>query len=117
MRLIDADALIEVLRDKYLNECFLTDAGGVIQLLKDTPTIKDNELIAGVISDDYVERYIAEYKELNKRINKLNDYISHYKKDIKAIEVYLYEKQLEHMIAYRNVLELRASLDGISLTT
>jgi hypothetical protein len=117
MRLIDADALIEVLRDKYISECFLTDAGGVIQLLKDTPTIEDNDLIAGMISDDYVERYIAEYKELNKRINKLNDYISHYKKDIKAIEVYLYEKQLEHMIAYRNVLELRASLDGISLTT
>jgi hypothetical protein len=117
MRLIDADALIEILSDKDISECFLTDAGGVIQLLKDTPTIKDNELIAGIISDDYVERYIAEYRELNKRIYKLNDYVSHYKKDIKVIEVYLYERQLEAMVAYRNVLELRASLGGISLTT
>ena len=116
MRLIDADALIEVLSDKDIQECFLTNAGGVIQLLRDTPTIEDNELIAGIISDDYIERLKAEYKELNKRINKLTEYVTHYKKDIKAIEVYLYEAQLEHMIAYRNVLELRASLDDISLT-
>ena len=73
------------------------------------------ETIEGMLSDDYIERLKAEYKQLTTRINKLKKYISHYKPKVRAIELYLLEKQLNYMIEYRNVLELRASLDIIDL--
>ena len=73
------------------------------------------ETIEGMLSEDYIERLRAEYKQLTIRINKLTKYINHYKPKIKTIELYLLEKQLKAMISYRNVIELRASLDSIEL--
>ncbi len=118
MRLIDADALIEVLKDKYLSDCFLTDAGGVIQLLKDTPTIEGNELIAGMISDDYKERFIAEYKQVSIRVKRLEKILDDFYKEnlsFKLTDVELLKRQARTMYEYIDILELRAKREGIEL--
>jgi hypothetical protein len=119
MRLIDADALIEVLSNKDLKECFLTNASGVIQLLKDTPTIEDNDLIAGMISDDYKERFKAEYKQLIIRMNRLEDIINKIEYDCAEFKptcsLILLKRQYSTMISYASILEDRAGYEGINL--
>ena len=113
MRLIDADAIIEVLSDKDLKECFLTNASGVIQLLKDTPTIEDNDLIAGMISNDYKERFKAEYKQLIIRLDKLYNYMN--KNEISTEEIRPLWEQARAMIVYKRCLKERAKILKIKL--
>ena len=74
------------------------------------------ETIDEMLSDDYIDRFKAEYKQLVIRIDNLNDYIKHYKSYVKEIELYLMGKQLNAMIEYRNILELRAAIDKIDLS-
>lgn len=64
---------------------------------------------------DYEKNFIAEYNQLVKRLTDIKYNISHCKAGTNKINLYLYEKQLEAMIAYRNVLELRADVDNIKL--
>ena len=70
-------------------------------------------------SDDYKERFVAEYAQLKIRYNKLYAVLEKYaadKLDFKPtcpIEI-LYE-QLDHMEAYLNVLEIRAKYEDIEL--
>ena len=72
-----------------------------------------------MISDDYKERFVAEYAQLKIRYNKLYAVLEKYaadKLDFKPtcpIEI-LYE-QLDHMEAYLNVLETRAKYENIQL--
>ena len=70
-----------------------------------------------MISDDYKERFVAEYVQLKIRYKKLYAVLEKYaadKLDFKPtcpIEI-LYE-QLDHMEAYLSVLETRAKYEGI----
>ena len=70
-------------------------------------------------SDDYKERFVAEYVQLKIRYKKLYAVLEKYaadKLDFKPtcpIEI-LYE-QLDHMEAYLSVLETRAKYEGIEL--
>lgn len=70
-------------------------------------------------SDDYKERFVAEYAQLKIRYDKLYTVLEKYaadKLDFKPtcpIEI-LYE-QLDHMEAYLSVLETRAKYEGIEL--
>lgn len=70
-------------------------------------------------SDDYKERFVAEYAQLKIRYNKLYAVLEKYaadKLDFKPtcpIEI-LYE-QLDHMEAYLGVLENRAKYEDIEL--
>ena len=73
------------------------------------------ETIDGMLSENVNERFKAEYQQLNIRITRLKKYIAHYKPKIKLIDLYILEEQLKAMIEYRNALELRASLEEISL--
>lgn len=73
------------------------------------------DTIADMISDSYVDRYRAEYKQLCIRIDKLVEYLKHYNVNNSCIEVELKAQQLQYMIAYKNVLELRAAIDKIDL--
>ena len=61
------------------------------------------------------ENIKAEHKQLSIRVDALNNYINHYKPELKAIDLFLLEKQLKAMIEYRNTLELRASMQNIEL--
>lgn len=69
------------------------------------------DTIADMLSDSYVDRYRAEYKQLCIRIDKLIEYLKHYNVNYSCIEV----QQLQYMTAYKNVLELRAAIDKIDL--
>ena len=79
--------------------------------------LKDTVEMMG--SDDYKERFVAEYAQLKIRYKKLYAVLEKYaadKLDFKPtcpIEI-LYE-QLDHMEAYLNVLETRAKYEGIEL--
>lgn len=74
-----------------------------------------------MISDDYKERFVAEYAQLKIRYKKLYAVLEKYaadKLDFKPtcpIEI-LYE-QLDHMEAYLNVLKTRAEYEDIELPT
>ena len=79
--------------------------------------LKDTVAMMG--SDDYKERFVAEYVQLKIRYKKLYAVLEKYaadKLDFKPtcpIEI-LYE-QLDHMEAYLNVLEARAKYENIQL--
>ena len=79
--------------------------------------LKDTVEMMG--SDDYKERFVAEYAQLKIRYKKLYAVLEKYaadKLDFKPtcpIEI-LYE-QLDHMEAYLRVLETRAKYEGIEL--
>lgn len=77
------------------------------------------DTIDGMLSDDYKERYIAEYRQLDIRINKLNAILEqeHKKKlDFKLntpIEMLLDQRYA--MLKYRQILRARAKYEGINL--
>ena len=79
--------------------------------------LKDTVEMMG--SDDYKERFVAEYTQLMIRYKKLYAVLEKYaadKLDFKPtcpIEI-LYE-QLDHMEAYLSVLETRAKYENIQL--
>ena len=79
--------------------------------------LKDTVEMMG--SDDYKERFVAEYAQLKIRYDKLYAVLEKYaadKLDFKPtcpIEI-LYE-QLDHMEAYLSVLETRAKYEDIEL--
>ena len=81
--------------------------------------LKDTVAMMG--SDDYKERFVAEYAQLKIRYDKLYAVLEKYaadKLDFKPtcpIEI-LYE-QLDHMEAYLNILKIRAKYEDIELPT
>ena len=81
--------------------------------------IELKDTVEMMISDDYKERFVAEYAQLKIRYKKLYAVLEKYavdKLDFKPtcpIEI-LYE-QLDHMEAYLSVLETRAKYEGIEL--
>lgn len=83
--------------------------------------IELKDTVPMMISDDYKERFVAEYAQLKIRYDKLYAVLEKYaadKLDFKPtcpIEI-LYE-QLDHMEAYLNVLKTRAKYEDIELPT
>lgn len=73
------------------------------------------DTIAGMLSDDYVERMIAEYRQLSIRIVKLTREINNYRDKYSLVELELLNRQVEAMEQYKKILRLRASLDNINL--
>lgn len=74
------------------------------------------DTIEDMISDDYIRRYKAEYRQLVIRIDKLTEYLKHYNNSDSLIEKTFKAQQLEAMLHYRNILELRANINNINLT-
>ncbi len=109
MRLIDADALKERFKPKEEYSSFKTDLFGLNKIIDEAPTVEVDIAIVG----DYKERYKSEYRTLVARIDKLTDYIKKYRDD--SIENYLKAQQLDAMIRYKNILELRAKIEDINL--
>ena len=86
------------------------------------PIDTTNELhntIYGMISDDYKERFKAEYNQLNIRIYKLNDIIVKAKDNSLefklSCKVEQLEAQLGAMLDYNGILRVRAAIEGINL--
>lgn len=81
--------------------------------------IELKDTVPMMISDDFKERFVAEYAQLKIRYKKLYSVLEKYAVDkldfkpICPIEI-LYE-QLDHMEAYLSVLETRAKYEGIEL--
>lgn len=78
-----------------------------------------NETIKGMTSDDYKERFKAEYNQLIIRYNKLNDVIKKYcdgtLEFTLSCDILLLLDQRAVMGSYKAILEHRASIEGIEL--
>ena len=70
-------------------------------------------------SDDYKERFMAEYQQTKIRYDKLHKMIVRYEADTLSFEpkcpIELLKEQARHMGNYLYVLEVRAELEGITL--
>lgn len=78
------------------------------------------DTIEGMTSDDYKERFKAEYYQTLIRLDKLNNIIAKAKRNLLDFEISdasldLLEVQAIYMQAYVNVLRDRASLENIRL--
>lgn len=95
---------------KFENKCIKLESDAKAMELKDT--------IEGMLSDDYKERFKAEYKQLCIRIKKLEKILDDFyesKISFKLTDVKLLERQAIAMIDYREILEKRARREGINL--
>ena len=85
---------------------------------------KRNELtlldtIEGMLSDDYKERFKAEYTQLKIRYHKLCIFLDHYKHNELNFKpktsIQILELQSYNMYNYMSVLKERARIEGINL--
>ena len=81
----------------------------------------NNELkdtVTGMLSPDYKERFIAEYRQLSIRTLKLETFLDNYRNGQLSFKptcnIELLERQLDIMKAYITVLEERAKIEGVS---
>lgn len=78
-------------------------------------TLKDTAEL--MLSEDYNERFLAEYRQLEIRENKLRKLTEQW--DSGTIDFdptcprSIYNLQLEYMEKYRSILEARAKMEGI----
>ena len=81
--------------------------------------IELKDTVEMMVSDDYKERFVAEYVQLKIRYKKLYAVLEKYaadKLDFKpTCPIELLYEQLDHMEAYLSVLETRAKYEGIEL--
>lgn len=77
------------------------------------------DTIEGMVSADYKDRFKAEYKQLELRLNKLLSIIMKYRNgelDFKpSCDIDLLRAQSGAMDAYKVILEYRAKIEGINL--
>lgn len=76
-------------------------------------TLKDT--IPQMTSDDYRERFKAEYYQTKIRAGKLQSLIQH-DMDLANSPKIILERQLSAMLDYLSTLALRAEFEGINLT-
>lgn len=72
-----------------------------------------------MLSDDYKERFLAEYYQLEIRYTKLCEIFEKWKNDRLDFELksypYMLEKQIEGMKMYLDVLKDRAGVENIDI--
>lgn len=77
------------------------------------------DTIALMQSEDYKERFKAEYYQLKIRREKLMDFLDRWNRGALGFEpdspFELLDKQLRAMTAYKDMLELRAQRENIEL--
>lgn len=91
---------------------------GILMELADQDKIELKDTIYLMISNDYKERFIAEYTQLMLRYGKLSDLIVRYKKEkyiIASIDIEDLEEQIVIMKKYIDILKKRAKKEGIDL--
>lgn len=97
------------------------------QLVRENEVLKhkaklDTELgktVEGMLSDDYKERFIAEYKQINYRTEKLGEMLDKYIDGKLCFEpncnFTLLHTQYNIMCAYASILRERSIVEGIEL--
>ena len=85
-------------------------------------TIKDlHQPVYAMTSDDYKQRFIAEYAQVTIRANKLSDVINRYFNDTLDFKlecgIWLLVEQYMVMKHYIEILQKRAEIENIDLTT
>ena len=79
------------------------------------------ETIYAMTSDDYKQRFVAEYVQVVIRANKLNDIINRYFNDALDFKlecgIWLLVEQYMVMKHYIEILQKRAEIENIDLTT
>lgn len=84
---------------------------------KDPTTLEDT--IKGMTSEDYKERFKAEYQQLNIRSDKLKALIKDYSENklnfTPSTPKHVLETQLYYMQSYLTILRNRAIYEGINL--
>ena len=91
---------------------------GILMELADQDEIELKDTIYLMISNDYKERFIAEYSQLILRYGKLCDLIIQYKKEkyiIASIDIEDLEEQIVIMKKYIDILQRRAKKEDIEL--
>ena len=77
------------------------------------------DTIENMLSDDYKERFIAEYNQVRIRVAKLESMITkYYKKELDfqpTTPIDVLVRQKIFMFRYMKILELRATYEGIDL--
>ena len=85
---------------------------------QDVAFVEDKGLkstIMYMISDNYKERFIAEYKQLAIRIDKLNKVINNYEDNNFTCSKDLLQAQLNYMQAYAGILRDRAAIENVNI--
>lgn len=81
--------------------------------------MKLKDTINAMVSDDYKERFIAEYQQIVIRYNGLKDMLEKWDKDELTFNPTCprstYNMQITAMVNYIAVLEARAVMEGIEL--
>ena len=65
----------------------------------------------GMASSNYAERFIAEYRQISDRVEKLDSFLKMYR----AGKLHMLEVQLSIMNSYKTILESRAQVECITL--
>ena len=65
----------------------------------------------GMASSNYAERFIAEYRQISDRVEKLDSFLKTYR----AGKLRMLEVQLSIMNSYKTILESRAQVECITL--
>lgn len=80
-------------------------------------TLKDT--VSSMLSDDYRERFKAEYYQLKIRLESLQHMVEAWDRDeldfTPTCPRAVYNRQLDYMAAYKLMLEDRAELEAIAL--
>lgn len=75
--------------------------------------------VNGMCSEDWKERFVAEYQQLCERIYRLHKMIvlweNHRLNYTPQSPIYVLQEQLQHMERYRDKLEYRAICEDIDL--
>lgn len=104
-----------------MNDSYLQTLSKIepVKALSREEWIKQNVLPLA-ISDDWKERFKAEYKMLNSRVESLETIICYYQKDKLDFKpncsIELLKSQLGAMQSYLNILKERAKIEGIELS-
>lgn len=91
---------------------------GIFMELADQDKIELKDTIYLMISNNYKERFIAEYTQLMLRYGKLSDLIIRYKKEkyiIGSMDIEDLEEQVVIMKKYIDILQKRAKKEHIKL--
>lgn len=126
-----AELIEKVLAEKLKDNIDIDIEGDVIPKLTEEEKQGDNmklieidmsdELQAtaiDMVSDDYKERFIAEYKQVSIRVKRLETILDDFYKgnlSFKLTDVELLKRQARTMYEYIDILELRAKREGIDL--
>ena len=77
------------------------------------------DTVGMMLSEDYKERFKAEYYQVKIRLEKLEDTIKKYDESIlnftDPFPIELLRQQADYMNNYKAILEQRASYEGITL--